>query len=68
MARAGGDAVADTPARFANALKTANKLVRPLLWSRLHPLLSRRLMLLDYTGARSGRRYTVAAGMTLPPR
>jgi len=54
--------VTDTPARFANALKTANELVRPLLRSRLHPLLSRRLMLLDYTGARSGRRYTFPVG------
>jgi hypothetical protein len=54
--------VADTPARFANALKTANKLVRPLLRSRLYPLLSRRLMMLDYTGARTG------ASLHLPDR
>ena len=50
--------MADAPARFANVLKTANKLVRPLVRSRLHQLLSWRLMLLDYTGARTGWRYT----------
>ena len=54
--------MADTPTLFANALKTANKLIRPLLRSRLHPPLSRRLMLLDYTGARTGRRYTFPVG------
>jgi hypothetical protein len=54
--------VADTPARFANALKTANKLVRPVPRSGLYPLLSRRLMLLDYTGARTGPRCTFPIG------
>ncbi len=37
----------------------ANRAVRPLLRSRLHPLVSKRLMLLTYEGAKSGRTYAI---------
>src|SRR5262249_45033008 len=39
--------------------KIANKLVEPLLASRLHKPLSGRLMLLTYQGRKTGREYTV---------
>jgi hypothetical protein len=39
-----------------------NPVVRPLLRSPLHGLLSGRLMLLRYTGHRSGRTYTIPVG------
>ncbi|MER5772348.1 PNPOx family protein [Streptomyces sp. NPDC001985] len=42
--------------------RAANRVIRPLLGSRLHAPLSRRLMLLEYTGHRSGRHYTVPVG------
>lgn len=37
----------------------ANRVVRPLLRSRLHPLVSGRLMLLTYAGAKTGRTYAI---------
>ncbi|OBK34913.1 hypothetical protein A5658_09955 [Mycobacterium sp. 1245111.1] len=40
----------------------ANALVRPVLRSPLHPLLSKRLMLLNYVGGKSGQAYTFALG------
>lgn len=52
----------DNPARFTKIFARANTLVRPLLRSRLHPLLSRRLMLLSYIGGKSGQAYTFALG------
>jgi len=42
--------------------RIANRVTRPILASRLHPLLSRRLMLLSYTGAKSGRVYAIPIG------
>jgi hypothetical protein len=42
--------------------RTANRLIGPLLRSPLHPVLSSRLMLLEYTGRRSGRRISVPVG------
>ncbi|HUR07574.1 MAG TPA: hypothetical protein VM347_33875 [Nonomuraea sp.] len=42
--------------------RAANRLVRPLLASRLHGILSRFLMLLTYTARKSGRRITVPVG------
>jgi hypothetical protein len=42
--------------------RIANRVIRPILASRLHPLLSKRLMLLSYTGAKSGRVYTIPIG------
>ena len=54
--------MADSPAQFAKVFKAAGTVVRPLLGSRPHPLLSGRLMLLEYTGAKSGRRYTFPVG------
>ncbi len=44
------------------AFRLVNRVVRPLLRSPLHPLLSRRLMLLSYTGRRSGRTFTIPVG------
>ena len=40
-------------------IRLANPLVRTVLRSRLHALLSRRLLLLGYRGARSGRSYEI---------
>lgn len=37
----------------------ANRLIRPLLRSRLHPLVSGRLMLLTYEGAKTGRTFAI---------
>ena len=54
--------MADSPEKFARVFKAANTVVRPLLGSRLHPLLSGRLMLLEYTGAKTGRRHTFPVG------
>jgi hypothetical protein len=42
--------------------RTMNRLIRPLLASPLHGILSKRLMLLSYTGRRSGRRITIPIG------
>lgn len=39
--------------------RAANRIVRPLLMSPLHVLVSRRLMLLEYTGRRTGTRYRI---------
>jgi hypothetical protein len=39
--------------------RAANRVVRPILSSPLHPVLSRWLMLITYTGARTGREYAV---------
>ncbi|SEH00263.1 protein of unknown function [Nonomuraea solani] len=36
-----------------------NRAIRPLLASPLHRLVSKRLMLLSYTGHKSGRRFTI---------
>ncbi|WP_410606597.1 nitroreductase/quinone reductase family protein [Amycolatopsis sp. lyj-109] len=43
-------------------VRAANRVVRPLLASRLHGVLSRFLMLLTYTGRKSGRRITIPVG------
>src|SRR4051812_6558191 len=45
-------------ARFAVFNRTANPIVRAVLASPLHPLLSRGLALITVTGNRTGRRYT----------
>jgi hypothetical protein len=42
--------------------KIANYVVRPLLRSPLHPLLSGQLMLLAYRGRRTGREHTIPIG------
>jgi F420H(2)-dependent quinone reductase len=42
--------------------RRANTLIRPLLSSPLHRVLSGRLMLLTYTGRKSGRQFTVPIG------
>jgi hypothetical protein len=48
--------------RAAQMFAPASHIVRPLLESALHPLLSRQLMDLTYTGAASGRRYSFPIG------
>ncbi|MGB8390859.1 hypothetical protein [Mycobacterium sp.] len=52
----------DDPASLAKVFALANKVVRPLLRSPLHPTLSSRLMLLSYTGGKTGKEYTLAIG------
>ena len=47
-----------------NVLHAFNPVVAGILRSRLHSLLSRRLMLLTYTGRKSGRAYTIPVGYT----
>ena len=42
-----------------SALRVANPVVRAVLRSRLHPILSRRLLLLSYRGRRSGSTYAI---------
>jgi deazaflavin-dependent oxidoreductase (nitroreductase family) len=49
-------------ALFAVSNRTANPVVRGVLSSPLHPLLSRNLALITVTGRRSGRRYTFPVG------
>jgi deazaflavin-dependent oxidoreductase (nitroreductase family) len=61
----GCDTFASVPeghAPFAVLNRTANPVVRVVLSSPLHPLLSRSLALITVTGRRSGRRYTVPVG------
>jgi F420H(2)-dependent quinone reductase len=52
------------PARAAFAVfnRTANPIVKAVLSSPLHPLLSRGLALITVTGRRTGRRYTFPVG------
>ena len=47
---------------FAVLNRVINPLVRLLIRSPLHPLASRRLALISYTGRLSGRRYTIPVG------
>jgi hypothetical protein len=47
---------------FAVFNRTANPVVRAVLGSPLHPLLSRGLALITVTGLRTGRRYTFPVG------
>jgi hypothetical protein len=54
--------MAGSPEKFAKVFRAANTMVRPLLRSRLHGVLSGRLMLLDYTGGKTGRRYSFPVG------
>ena len=49
-------------APFAVFNRTANPVVRAVLSSPLHPLLSRGLALITVTGRRSGHRYTFPVG------
>jgi F420H(2)-dependent quinone reductase len=49
-------------APFAVFNRTANPVVRAVLGSPLHPLLSRSLALITVTGVRTGRRYTFPVG------
>jgi deazaflavin-dependent oxidoreductase (nitroreductase family) len=51
-------------APFAVFNRTANPLLRIVLSSPLHPLLSRSLALITVTGRKSGRAYTFPVGYT----
>lgn len=54
---------AETPAPPSDrVLKLANPFIRLLLRSPLHGLLSDALLLLTYTGRKSGKRYTIPVG------
>jgi hypothetical protein len=57
--------MADVPAGhapFALLNRSGNRLVRLLLRSPLHPLVSRRLTLITVTGRRTGREHTLPVG------
>lgn len=65
MSRVGCDTVASVPerhARFALFNRTANPVVKAVLSSPLHPLLSDGVALITVTGRRTGRRYTFPVG------
>jgi hypothetical protein len=48
--------------RLATFFARANAVVRPLLQSPLHRLVSGRLMLLSYTGGKTGKKYSFTVG------
>lgn len=52
----------DDPQRLVKLFARANTVLRPLLTSPLHALLSSRLMLLSYVGGKTGRKYVFAVG------
>jgi hypothetical protein len=54
--------VIDDPARLAPFFAKANAVIRPLLNSPLHGLVSGRLMLVRYVGGKTGSEYTFATG------
>lgn len=54
--------MSDGHAPFALFNRTANPVVKAVLSSPLHPLLSRNLALITITGRHSGRRYTFPVG------
>jgi hypothetical protein len=54
--------MADSPAKLAKVFRTANTVIRPLLRSPLHGLVSSRLMLLDYVGGKTGSHYSFPVG------
>lgn len=61
MRQSGRPAVEDKLIPFA-VLKVVNPIIRFVLQSRLHPVLSKQLMLLHVRGRRSGRVYVVPVG------
>jgi hypothetical protein len=46
--------------------RVINPLVRLLIHSPLHPLVSRRITLITFTGRLSGRRFTIRSGIGSP--
>jgi hypothetical protein len=54
--------VFDDPQKLAKVFASANAVLRPLLRSPLHRIASGRLMLLSYTGGKTGNQYTFAVG------
>ena len=52
----------DDPTRFTKIFARANSVVRPVLLSPLHPILSSRLMLLSYKGGKTGKQYSFVVG------
>jgi hypothetical protein len=55
-------AVFDDPQQLARFFASANAVISPLLQSPLHRTISGRLMLLGYTGGKTGKRYSFAVG------
>jgi len=54
--------MADSTAKLAKVFRAANTVIRPLLRSPLHGLVSGRLTPLDYTGSTTGRHYSSPVG------
>jgi hypothetical protein len=54
--------VSASPERLAKLFAVAGTVVRPILRSPLHGLLSNQLMVLEYTGGRSGKHYSFPIG------
>lgn len=52
----------DDPSRFTGIFARANAVVRPILLSPLHSILSSRLMLLRFVGGKTGKQYSFAIG------
>ena len=52
----------DSPDRLAKLFAMAGTVVGPLLRSPVHRVLSGQLMVLDYTGGRSGKHYSFPIG------
>ena len=52
----------DDPQKLAKVFASANAVLKPLLRSPLHRITSGRLMLLSYTGGKTGNQYTFAVG------
>jgi hypothetical protein len=54
--------VFDDPQKLAKVFTAANAVLKPLLRSPLHRIVSGRLMLLSYTGGKTGNQYAFAIG------
>jgi hypothetical protein len=54
--------VLDDPQKLAKVFASANAVLRPLLQSPLHRIVSGRLMLLNYTGGKTGNQYAFTIG------
>jgi hypothetical protein len=54
--------VAGSRGRWGLFNRTVNEVMRPVLRSPLHPLLSKRVALITVTGRKSGRQFTIPVG------
>ena len=54
--------MADSPAKLAKAFRASNTVIRPLLRSPLHGVVSGRQMLPDYASGKTGRHYSFPVG------